>query len=135
LIGRGEAAVGREGIGRSCGLRGDDYLNSLQVQRSRDGLGDITVNLGMGDEVIILDHFGVGGWGGDWLVGRPCQGFLEMADNGKSRVVWPDGMSLANMGGSKVIAGSTILVPQKVPNEGKDTCEIAGIVARLATKG
>ena len=61
---------------------------------------------------------------------------IEKADKGKTRVVWQNGMSLPNMGGSRVVAGSTIIVPLEPPPEGKTTIEtirdITGIVASLA---
>jgi hypothetical protein len=64
-------------------------------------------------------------------------GFLEKADKGKTRVVYPNGMSLPNKGGTKVVAGATIVVPVEPPPEGKTTWEtirdISSIVASLAT--
>jgi len=53
-----------------------------------------------------------------------------------SDLVYPNGMSLPNKGGSRVVAGSTIIVPLEPPPEGKTTIEtvrdITGIVASLA---
>ena len=50
--------------------------------------------------------------------------------------MYPNGLSLPNKGGSKVVAGSTIIVPIKPPPEGKSTMEtvrdITAIVASLA---
>ena len=60
-------------------------------------------------------------------------GYLRNADKGRARVVHPNGMSLPNKGSSKVIAGSTIIVPLKPPPEGRSTLEVArditGIIA------
>jgi hypothetical protein len=72
----------------------------------------------------------------NWYVDR-AGGYLEKADKGKSRVVLPNGASLPNKRGSKVIAGSTIIVPRKAPPEGEGTLaklkEISGILAGIAT--
>jgi polysaccharide biosynthesis/export protein len=154
-------------IRRAGGLRPDAYLAGARVVRGQDGVGNVALDLTRalaepgsehdiilqnGDEVIIPDRMFtvkvVGEVGFptslvweegkkiNWYVDR-AGGFLEKADKGKSRVVWPNGMSLPNKGGSKVIAGSTIIVPRKAPPEGESTLsklkEISGILAGLAT--
>ncbi len=154
-------------IGRAGGLRPDAYLEGARVVRGQDGVGNVALDLEQalrepgsehdiilqnGDEVIIPDRMFtvkvVGEVGFptslvweegkkiNWYVDR-AGGYLEKADEGKSRVVWPNGMSLPNKGGSKVIAGSTIIVPRKAPPEGESTLaklkEISGILAGLAT--
>jgi hypothetical protein len=72
----------------------------------------------------------------DFYVER-AGGYLENADRKKSRVVHPNGLSLPNRGGSKVIAGSTVIVPLKPPPEGASTLqtlkEITLILGSLAT--
>lgn len=154
-------------VQRAGGLRPDAYLEGARVQRVQDGVGNVALDLAKalaepgseydiilqdGDEVIIPDlMFTVKVMGEvgfptslvweegkkiNWYVDR-AGGYLEKADKGKSRVVWPNGMSLPNKGGSKVIAGSTIIVPRKAPPEGESTLsklkEISGILAGLAT--
>ena len=154
-------------IRRAGGLRPDAYLEGARVVRGQDGVGNVALDLAQalaepgsehdiilqnGDEVIIPDRMFtvkvVGEVGFptslvweegkkiNWYVDR-AGGYLEKADKGKSRVVWPNGMSLPNKGGSKVIAGSTIIVPRKAPPEGESTLavlkEISGILAGLAT--
>lgn len=154
-------------IERAGGLRPDAYLAGARVVRGQDGVGNVALDLAQalaepgsehdiilqnGDEVIIPDRmFTVKVMGEvgfptslvweegkkiNWYVDR-AGGYLEKADKGKSRVVWPNGMSLPNKGGSKVIAGSTIIVPRKAPPEGESTLailkEISGILAGLAT--
>jgi protein involved in polysaccharide export with SLBB domain len=154
-------------VARAGGLRPDAYLEGARVQRSADGVGNVAVDLvkalaepggeqdiilQAGDEVIIPDHMFtvkvVGEVGFptslvweegrkiNWYVNR-AGGFLEKADKGKSRVVWPNGMSLPNKRGSKVIAGSTIIVPREAPKEGEGVLatlkEISGILAGVAT--
>jgi protein involved in polysaccharide export with SLBB domain len=154
-------------IARAGGLRPDAYPEGARVQRSQDNVGNVAINLAealakpgseqdiilqAGDEVIIPDRMFtvkvVGEVGFptslvweegkkiNWYVDR-AGGYLEKSDKGKSRVVWPNGMSLPNKGGSKVIAGSTIIVPRKAPPEGESTLsklkEISGILAGLAT--
>lgn len=154
-------------IERAGGLRPDAYPQGARVQRAQDGVGNVAIDLQLamaepgsehdiilqdGDEVIIPDQMftvkvlgEVGfptslvweeGKNIKWYVNR-AGGFLEKADKGKSRVVWPNGMSLPNKGGSKVIAGSTIIVPRKAPPEGESKLsqlkEISGILAGLAT--
>ncbi|MBK7190464.1 MAG: oligosaccharide flippase family protein [bacterium] len=140
-------------VSRAGGLRPDAYLEGARVQRKQDGVGNVAIDLVKalrepggeydiilqdGDEVIIPDRMFtvkvVGEVGFptslvweegkkiNWYVNR-AGGFLEKADKGKSRVVWPNGMSLPNKGGSKVIAGSTIIVPRKAPPEGRDVWE------------
>ena len=42
----------------------------------------------------------------NWYVNR-AGGFLEKADKGKTRVVWPNGMLLPNKGGSYVMMGGS----------------------------
>ena len=154
-------------VARAGGLRPDAYPEGARVQRSQDNVGNVAINLAealakpgsehdiilqAGDEVIIPDRMFtvkvVGEVGFptslvweegkkiNWYVDR-AGGYLEKSDKGKSRVVWPNGMSLPNKGGSKVIAGSTIIVPRKAPPEGEGTLaklkEISGILAGLAT--
>lgn len=154
-------------VARAGGLRPDAYLEGARVQRAQDNVGNVAISLvealaepgsehdiilQAGDEVIIPDRMFtvkvVGEVGFptslvweegkkiNWYVDR-AGGYLEKSDKGKSRVVWPNGMSLPNKGGSKVIAGSTIIVPRKAPPEGEGTLaklkEISGILAGLAT--
>lgn len=154
-------------VQRAGGLRPDSYLEGARVQRVQDGVGNVAIDLAKalaepgsdadiilqdGDEVIVPDRmFTVKVMGEvgfptslvweegrkiNWYVDR-AGGYLEKADKGKSRVVWPNGMSLPNKGGSRVIAGSTIIVPRKAPPEGESTLsklkEISGILAGVAT--
>ncbi len=154
-------------IARAGGLRPDAYPEGARVQRAQDNVGNVAINLvdalaepgsehdiilQSGDEVIIPDRMftvKVVGQVGfptslvweegrkiNWYVDR-AGGYLEKADKGKSRVVWPNGASLPNKHGSKVLAGSTIIVPQKAPPEGESTLaklkEISGILAGVAT--
>ena len=60
----------------------------------------------------------------------------QEGDKGKTRVVYPNGLSLPNKAGSRVVAGSTIIVPVEPPPEGKTTLEtirdFTGIAASLA---
>lgn len=154
-------------VARAGGLRPDAYLEGARVQRTQDSVGNVAIDLAKalaepgseqdiilqsGDEVIIPDRMFtvkvVGEVGFptslvweegkkiNWYVNR-AGGYLEKADKGKSRVVWPNGMSLPNKRGSKVIAGSTIIVPREAPPEGESTLsklkEISGILAGFAT--
>ena len=153
-------------LNRAGGLTPDAYLTGARVNRSQDGVGNIALDLQKalaepgsqydiilqaGDQIVIPDQMftvkvigEVGfptslvwedGKKIDYYVDR-AGGYLEKADKGKSRVVYPNGMSLPNKGGSKVVAGSTIIVPVEPPPEGKTTIEtirdITGIVASLA---
>lgn len=154
-------------VQRAGGLRPDSYLEGARVQRVQDGVGNVAIDLAKalaepgsdadiilqdGDEVIVPDRMFTVKVVGEvgfptslvWEEGRKINwyvdragGYLEKADKGKSRVVWPNGMSLPNKGGSKVIAGSTIIVPRKAPPEGESTLsklkEISGILAGVAT--
>jgi protein involved in polysaccharide export with SLBB domain len=154
-------------IRRAGGLKPDAYLLGARVMRERDGVGNIAIDLEkallepggqqdiilqQGDQVVIPDQmFTVKVLG---HVGFPTSlvyedglkindyvdmagGYLEKSDKDRTRVVWPNGMSLPNKGSSKVVAGSTIIVPVEPPDEGKDTWEtirdISSIVASLAT--
>jgi protein involved in polysaccharide export with SLBB domain len=154
-------------ITRAGGLKPDAYLVGARVVRGRDGVGNIAIDLAKalaepgsqhdiilqdGDEIIVpelMHTVKVSGEVGfptslvyedgrkiDWYVER-AGGYLEKADKGKTRVVYPNGMSLPNKGGSKVVAGSTIIVPRQPPPEGRTTLEVAkditAIVAGLAT--
>lgn len=154
-------------IARAGGLKPDAYLTGARVVREYDNVGNIAVDLALaldqpgsqhdiilmqGDVIVIPDMMFtvkvVGEVGFptslvyedgkkiNWYVDR-AGGFLEKADKGKTRVIWPNGMSLPNKGGSKVVAGSTIVVPVQPPPEGKTTWEtirdISSIAASLAT--
>jgi protein involved in polysaccharide export with SLBB domain len=153
-------------LNRAGGLSPDAYLTGARVIREQDGVGNIALDLAQaldepgsqydiilqaGDQIVIPDQmFTVKVLGEvgfptslvfeegkkiDYYVDR-AGGYLEKADKGKSRVVWPNGMSLPNKGGSTVVAGSTIIVPLEPPPEGKTTLEtirdITGIVSSLA---
>lgn len=154
-------------IDRAGGLKPDAYLPGARVMRRQDEVGNIAIDLARalkepggpydiilqdGDEVLIPDRMytvkvrgEVGfptslvfseGENINWYVDR-AGGYLEKADKGKSRVVWPNGMSFPNKRGTKVIAGSTIIVPVKAPPEGEGKLatlrEISAIFASLAT--
>jgi len=154
-------------ITRSGGIKPDAYLVGARVVRSQEGVGNIAIDLQKalenpgsqydlvlqhGDEILIPDRMYtvkvVGEVGFptslifeadkdiDYYVNR-AGGYLEQADEKKSRVVWPNGMSLPNKGGSEVVAGSTIIVPIKPPPEGPTKLEtmkeITAILAGLAT--
>jgi polysaccharide export outer membrane protein len=154
-------------IRRAGGIKPDAYLVGARVVREQDAVGNIAIDLTLalaqpgsehdiilqqGDQVIVPDRMFTVKVVGE--VGFPTSlvyeegkkindyvnmagGYLEKADKGKTRVVWPNGMSLPNKGGSKVVAGSTIVVPQEPPPEGRDTWttirDISSIVASLAT--
>lgn len=152
---------------RAGGLKPDAYLIGARLVRSMDGVGNIALDLTRalaepgsqydivlqnGDQILIPDTMHtvkvVGEVGFptslifesdkdiDYYVNR-AGGYLEQADKKKARVVWPNGMSLPNKGGSQVVAGSTIIVPVKPPQEGKSKMEtmteITAILAGLAT--
>lgn len=154
-------------IGRAGGIKPDAYLVGARIIRKLDGVGNIAIDLlkalespgsqydlvlQHGDEILIPDRMytvKVMGEVGfptslifeadkdiDYYVNR-AGGYLEQADEDKSRVVWPNGMSLPNKGGSQVVAGSTIIVPIKPPPEGPSKLEtmkeITAILAGLAT--
>jgi len=153
-------------IARAGGLQPDAYLIGARVNRVQDSVGNIALDLMQalvqpgsqydiilqdGDEILIPDRMftvkveGEVGFptslifeeGKDinYYVGR-AGGYLQKSDKKRSRVVYPNGLSLPNKGGSKVVAGSTIIVPIKPPPEGKSTMEtvrdITAIVASLA---
>jgi len=153
-------------IARAGGLTPDAYLTGARIERTQDEVGNIAIDLMMaltepgspfdiilqqGDVIVIPDRMftvkvvGEVGFptslvhedGKDinWYVDR-AGGYLKKSDKKRARVVWPNGMSLPNKGGSQVVAGSTIIVPLKPPPEGKTTLEtvrdITGIVASLA---
>jgi protein involved in polysaccharide export with SLBB domain len=153
-------------IGRAGGLTPDAYLIGARIVRTQDNVGNIALDLVRalaepgsqydiilqdGDEIVVPDQMFTVKVMGEvgfptslvWEDGKKINyyvdragGYLEKADKGKTRVVWPNGMSLPNKGGSKVVAGSTIIVPVEPPPEGKTTIEtirdITGIVASLA---
>ncbi len=154
-------------IQRAGGIKPDAYLVGARVVRRQEGVGNIAIDLVKaldnpgsqydlvlqdGDEILIPDRMYtvkvVGEVGFptslifeadkniDYYVNR-AGGYLEQADEDKARVVWPNGMSLPNKGGSQVVAGSTIIVPIKPPPEGATKMEtmreITGILAGLAT--
>ncbi len=154
-------------ISRAGGLKPDAYLLGARVIRKQDGVGNIAIDLMKaltnpgsqfdlvlqdGDQILIPDNMHtvkvVGEVGFptslifeddkdiDYYVNR-AGGYLELADEDKARVVWPNGASFANKGGSRVVAGSTIIVPIKPPPEGATKLqtmrEITGILAGLAT--
>jgi len=154
-------------ITRAGGLKPDAYVLGARVIRSQDDVGNIAVDLVKalmepgsqydiilqeGDEILVPDRMytvkvvgEVGfptslvfesGHNIDYYVGR-AGGYLEKADRKKARVVYPNGMSLPNKGGSKVVAGSTIIVPIKPPPEGPSKLEtlkeITAILAGVAT--
>ncbi len=153
-------------LARAGGLTPDAYLVGARIIRAQDGVGNIALDLDKalaepgsqwdiilqdGDAVVVPDQMftvkviGEVGFPTSlvWQEGKKINdyvdmagGYLEKADKGKTRVVWPNGMSLPNKGGSKVVAGSTIVVPVEPPPEGKTTIEtirdITGIVASLA---
>jgi len=153
-------------VARAGGLTPDAYLVGARIVRSQDGVGNIALDLmealsepgsqydivlQEGDQIVIPDRMytvkvlGQVGFptsliheeGRDinYYVNR-AGGYLNKADKKRARVVWPNGMSLPNKGGSQVVAGSTIIVPVKPPPEGKSTMEtvrdITAIIASLA---
>ena len=123
-------------ITRAGGLKPDAYLVGARVERIEDGVGNIALDLmkaitepggeydiflKQGDVIIIPDRMFTVKVVGE--VGFPTSlvhvegldindyvdmagGYLEKADKDKSRVIWPNGMSLPNKGGSEVVAGS-----------------------------
>lgn len=154
-------------IKRAGGLKPDAYLVGARVVRATREVGNIAIDLaealahpGSDQDIILYEGdrlyipnrmFTVkvvgevgfptslvfeDGLDIDDYVNR-AGGYLEMADKDRSRVVWPNGMSLPNKGSSEVKAGSTIIVPVKPPPEGRGTWEtirdITSIVASLAT--
>ena len=154
-------------VARAGGLKPDAYLVGARIVRSQDDVGNIAIDLAQavarpgseqdiilqdGDQIVIPDQMFTVKVLGE--VGFPTSlvfedglkindyvdmagGYLEEADKDKTRVVWPNGMSLPNKGSSKVVAGSTIIVPVQPPDDGKDTWtvirDISSIVASLAT--
>ena len=153
-------------LSRAGGLTPDAYLTGARILRAQDSVGNIALDLDQalaqpgsqwdivmqdGDEIVVPDQMFTVKVVGEvgfptslvWQDGKKIDdyvelagGYLEKADKGKSRVVYPNGMSLPNKGGAKVVAGSTIIVPIKPPQEGKTTLEtirdITGIVSSLA---
>jgi len=153
-------------LNRAGGLQPGAYLVGARVVRREDGVGNIALDLEKalaepgsqfdiilqnGDEIVIPDQMFTVKVVGEvgfptslvWEDGKKIDyyvdragGYLEKADKGKSRVVWPNGISLPNKGGSKVVAGATIIVPVEAPPEGRDTWttirDISSIVASLA---
>ncbi len=154
-------------IARAGGLKPDAYLVGARVVRAQNGVGNIAIDLAaaladpdgphdiilqQGDEILIPDRMytvkvrgEVGfptslvfadGKNINWYVDH-AGGYLEKADKGKSRVIYPNGMSFPNKRGTKVVAGSTIIVPVKAPPEGAGKLgtlkEISAIFASLAT--
>ena len=153
-------------VARAGGVQPDAYLVGARVVRKQDDVGNIAIDLVKalaepgsqydiilqeGDEVIIPAQMFTVKVVGE--VGFPTSlifedgkninfyvdnagGYLEKADKDKTRVVYPNGKSLPNKGGSKVVAGATIIVPVEPPPEGKTwletTRDITGIVASLA---
>jgi protein involved in polysaccharide export with SLBB domain len=153
-------------IARAGGLTPDAYLVGARIIRSKDEVGNIALDLmkalakpgsqfdlvvQQGDQIVIPDRMYTVKVVGE--VGFPTSliheegkdinyyvnragGYLKQSDKKRSRVVWPNGMSLPNKGGSRVVAGSTIIVPVKPPPEGKGTMEtvrdITAIIASLA---
>ncbi|MEN8008036.1 MAG: SLBB domain-containing protein, partial [Candidatus Krumholzibacteriota bacterium] len=152
-------------ISRAGGLTPDAYLVGARIIRRQDGVGNIALDLmealskpgcqydivlQAGDQIVIPDRMytvkvmGEVGFptslvhekGKDinWYVNH-AGGYLNKSDKKRARVVWPNGMSLPNKGGSEVVAGSTIIVPVKPPPEGKTKLEtardITAIIASL----
>jgi len=153
-------------ITRAGGLTPDAYLVGARIVRSQDGVGNIALDLmealtepgsqydivlQAGDQIVIPDRMYTVKVMGE--VGFPTSliheegkdinyyvnragGYLKQSDKKRSRVVWPNGMSLPNKGGNEVVAGSTIIVPMKPPPEGKSKMEtvrdITAIIASLA---
>lgn len=154
-------------VQRAGGVKPDAYLLGGRVVREENGVGNIAIDLSQalsqpgsdqdiilygGDKLFIPNRMFTVKVVGE--VGFPTSlvfkeglniddyvnlagGYLEMADKGKARVVWPNGMSLPNEGDSAVKAGSTIIVPVKPPDDRRDPWEtirdITSIVASLAT--
>ena len=154
-------------IARAGGLKPSAYPVGARVIRQEDQIGNIAVDLiraleepGSTYDIIMMDRDQIivpewqytvkvtgevgfptslvweQGKSIDYYVER-AGGYLENADQKKSRVVHPNGLSLPNRGGSKVIAGSTVIVPLKPPPEGPSTLqtlkEITLILGSLAT--
>ena len=154
-------------LARAGGLKPSAYPQGARVVRSQDQVGNIAIDLRKalaqpdsqhdiilepGDRVVVPNRMftvkviGQVGFPTSlvWEEGRDIDyyveragGYLENADEGRTRVVHPNGMSLPNKGGSDVIAGSTIVVPVEPPPQGRTTLEVAkditAIVAGLAT--
>ncbi len=154
-------------IARAGGLKPDAYLLGARIVREQEDVGNIAIDLKKaledpgseqdiilqdGDRLVIPDRMFTVTVRGE--VGFPTSlvfqdglkiddyvdmagGYLEKADKGRTRVVWPNGLSLPNKGSSKVVAGATIIVPVEPPPEGRDTWEIirdiSSVVASLAT--
>jgi protein involved in polysaccharide export with SLBB domain len=154
-------------IERAGGLKPDAYLIGARLVRAQHEVGNVAIDLTKaldepggpfdlilqdGDEILIPDQMftvkvvgEVGfptslvfedGKNINYFVDR-AGGFLDKADKKKTRVVYPNGLSLPNKRGAKVVAGSTIIVPLKAPQEGDGKLgtlrEISGIFASLAT--
>ena len=157
----GEFSLERKGehlssvINRAGGLKPTAYPIGARVMRSKDGVGNIAIDLGRalaepgsqfdiiletGDRIIVPHRMYTVKVTGE--VGFPTSlvheqgknidfyvlsagGYLRNADKNRTRVVHPNGRSLPNQGGSQVIAGSTIIVPLKPPPEGRSNLEIA----------
>ncbi len=154
-------------VARAGGLKPTAYVCGARVVRKKDGVGNIAIDLEKalaepgsphdiilepGDRVVVPTRMYTVKVTGE--VGFPTSlvyeeglkiddyvrragGYLEHADKGRSRVVHPNGASLPNKRGSRVIAGSTIIVPLEPPPEGRTTLgvakDITSIVAGLAT--
>lgn len=165
LEARGETLSGV--VARAGGLKPTAYALGARVVRSQDNVGNIAIDLRRalaepggqadivlepGDRIVVPNVMHTVKVTGEvgfptslvWEEGRDIDhyveragGYLEHADKGRTRVVWPNGLSLPNKGGSDVVAGSTIIVPLEAPPEGPTTLEVAkditAIIAGLAT--
>ncbi|MCP4572449.1 MAG: hypothetical protein GY838_08885 [bacterium] len=152
---------------RAGGLKPSAYATGARVVRERDHVGNVAIDLARaldepdsqhdiilepGDRVIVPNRMYTVRVTGEvgfptslvWEEGRKIDyyveragGYLEHGDKGRTRVVHPNGMSLPNKGSSKVVAGSTIVVPLEPPPEGRTTLEVAkdvtSILAGVAT--
>jgi len=156
-----------EVIARAGGLKPSAYWIGARVLREKDDVGNIAIDLQKalaeprsqydiivqsGDIVLVPDQMYTVKVMGE--VGFPTSlvfeegrdlnyyvdragGYLEDADKKKTRVVYPNGLSLPNKGGSRVVAGSTIVVPLRKEGDWGSRLEymreISAIFASLAT--
>ena len=152
-------------VARAGGLKPTAYAHGARIER--DGLGNVAIDLEAalespggpqdvilqaGDRLLVPERqytvqvMGEVGFPTalvfaegkdiDWYVKR-AGGYLEQADEGRSRVVHPNGLSQPNGRGHRVLPGSTIVVPVKAPPEGPSKLEtlreISAIIASVAT--
>ena len=157
-------------IARAGGLKPTAYAPGTRIVRSKDQIGNIALDLDKalkkpggehdpilesGDEILVPQErnivkvtgavsfptsvvFESGTSIGDYV--RRSGGFAEMADKGKTHVIYPNGMSRPVRKiwrDPEVLPGSTIVVPYETPRQGASKLEtmreITAIMAGLAT--